>query len=147
METAKRTGRAVALEDLTGIRGRQRVSKKQRSRFSGWAFYQLRKFVTYKAEAAGIPIFLVPPEYTSQHHMSVNILIKETGGRGSEFKCCKCGHTDHAGMNAAGEYQITQLSSISLWPGSPHSSDINDKPPSFEAGGILTERTFLFDLF
>ena len=101
VETAKRTGRGIALEDLTGIRGRQRVSKKQRSRFSGWAFYQLRIFITYKAQAAGVPIFLVPPEYTSQHCNKCEHIDKRNRKSQSEFKCCKCGHTDHADINAA----------------------------------------------
>jgi putative transposase len=63
------TGRAVAVEDLTGIRARtngQLRCKADRRRSNGWAFAQLRAFIAYKAQAAGTPLVVVPPQYTSQ---------------------------------------------------------------------------------
>jgi putative transposase len=47
----------IALEDLAGIRTRvnQKAGKDQRRRVNGWAFYQLREFLAYKALAAGLP--------------------------------------------------------------------------------------------
>jgi putative transposase len=66
---ASETGRAVAVEDLTGIRERtneQPRSKAERRRGNSWAFHQLRCFIAYKAQAAGVPFVLVPPQYTSQ---------------------------------------------------------------------------------
>ena len=50
VETAKGTGRGIGLENLEGIR--DRVSARggeQRNRLSGWAFFELREFVEYKA--------------------------------------------------------------------------------------------------
>jgi putative transposase len=66
---ASETGRAVAVEDLTGIRERtnqQPRSKAERRRSNSWAFFQLRAFIAYKAQVAGVPFVLVPPAYTSQ---------------------------------------------------------------------------------
>ncbi|QEC71871.1 IS200/IS605 family element transposase accessory protein TnpB [Arachidicoccus ginsenosidivorans] len=101
VDEAKRTGSAIALEDLTGIRRRQRVRKSQRSRFSGWAFHQLRQFIIYKAKLAGVPVFLVPPAYTSQRCHRCGHIEKANRKTQSEFVCCSCGHGDHADKNAA----------------------------------------------
>lgn len=46
---AKDTKRAIALEDLTGIRARTTVRHGQRARHHSWSFYQLRQFIDYKA--------------------------------------------------------------------------------------------------
>lgn len=98
---AKRTGSGIAMEDLSGIRERQRVSKRQRARFSGWAFSQLRFFIYYKARLAGVPVFFVPPEYTSQRCHQCGHIEKKNRRSQSEFKCCQCAHRDHADKNAA----------------------------------------------
>ena len=52
---AQRTGRGIALEDLTGIRGRVRLRKPQRVTLHSWAFAQLGTFIAYKAVHAGLP--------------------------------------------------------------------------------------------
>ena len=41
-------------------------SKTERRRTNNWAFYQLRLFVGYKANIAGVKVVLVPAAYTSQ---------------------------------------------------------------------------------
>ena len=65
--TAKRTGRGIALEDLKGIRDRVTArGGDARNRLSGWSFHQLYTFLAYKAQAAGVPVVLVDPAYTSQ---------------------------------------------------------------------------------
>jgi len=57
VESAKRTGRGIAVESLDGIRDRIRArGGDARNRLSGWAFHQLRSFVEYKALAAGVPV-------------------------------------------------------------------------------------------
>jgi len=63
------TGRAIALEDLMGIRertNREPRTKTERRRSNAWAFYQLRSVLAYKCVAAGVPLVLVNPAYTSQ---------------------------------------------------------------------------------
>jgi IS605 OrfB family transposase len=99
---AERTNRAIALEDLTGIRARTRVKgKQQRARRSNWSFAQLRDFVTYKARRAGIPVKLIDPAYTSQRCSACGHIERANRKSQSEFSCCVCGHTDHADVNAA----------------------------------------------
>ena len=46
---AKGTALAIGVEDLAGIGERTTVNKAQRNRMKGWAFYQLRTFIAYKA--------------------------------------------------------------------------------------------------
>ena len=62
VEKAEGTGRAIALEDLTGIRDRTTVRKSQRRQHHSWSFYDLRQKIEYKAELAGIPVILVDPK-------------------------------------------------------------------------------------
>jgi IS605 OrfB family transposase len=66
---ASTSARAIALEDLTGIRERTNQQPRkttERRRSNSWAFYQLRQCITYKAALAGVVVYLVPPAYTSQ---------------------------------------------------------------------------------
>ena len=63
---AKDTKRAIALEDLTGIRTRVTVRRCQRATLHSWAFFQLRNFVEYKAKRTGVPVILVDPRNTSR---------------------------------------------------------------------------------
>ena len=73
---AKDTNRAIALEDLSGIRARVTVRSKQRATWHSWAFFQLRSFVTYKALRVGVPVCLVDPRYTSRTCLLVVTLTK-----------------------------------------------------------------------
>ena len=58
---AKDTGRGIALENLKGIRDRTRFRREQRSKMGGWAFAQLRQFITYKGKLYGVPVVVVDP--------------------------------------------------------------------------------------
>jgi putative transposase len=63
---AKDTGRGIAVEDLGGIRDRTTVRRRQRARHANWAFFQLRSFIAYKAQAAGVTVCAVDPRNTSR---------------------------------------------------------------------------------
>lgn len=95
------TDNAIALEDLTGIRNRVTVRRKQRARHSNWAFYQLRQFVEYKAKIAGVPVILVDPKYTSQTCSSCGHISKSNRINQSNFSCVSCGYSANADTNAA----------------------------------------------
>jgi putative transposase len=66
---------------------------------AGWA--TLLSHLIYKAECAGRTIVTVKPHYTSLTCYECGHV--EPGNRLSqaEFRCCKCGHEDHADTNAA----------------------------------------------
>ena len=98
---AARTGRGIAVEDLTGIRDRVRLRKPQRVTLHSWSFHQLGAFLAYKARRAGVPLIQIDPRYTSQtchgcgHRDQRNRPDQET------FHCRSCGVVVHADHNAA----------------------------------------------
>jgi len=99
---AERTKRGIALEDLKGIRTRARVKGPgQRARHSNWAFGQLRGFISYKAQQAGIPVSLIDPAYTSQRWSVCGHTERRNRRSQAEFCCVVCGHASPADYNAA----------------------------------------------
>jgi IS605 OrfB family transposase len=103
---AKARNSAIVLEDLSGIRERTTVGRQQRARratnrrLSNWSFYQLRPFIEYKAQIAGVPVIKVDPAYTSQ--TCSNCGHRDRKNRdGSDFQCKGCGHSMDADYNAA----------------------------------------------
>ena len=101
VDLAKHTHRAIAVEDLKGIRKRTRVRKGQRSQHSGWSFYQLRQFIEYKAALIGVTVFAVNPKYTSQECSRCGYIAKANRKSQSEFICVECGYSIHADLNAS----------------------------------------------
>jgi putative transposase len=98
---AKDTGKAIACEDLAGIGGRTTARKAQRSRLKGWAFYQLRTFIAYKATLEGIPIIPVDPRHTSRTCSECGHCEKKNRKSRDEFECRHCGFKLDADWNAA----------------------------------------------
>ena len=101
VEKAKGTIRGIALEDLKGIRASIRFRKPQRARMAGWAFDQLRQFIAYKAQAAGVPVKVVDPKHTSQRCAECSHVERANRLSQSRFRCRRCGHATHADVNAA----------------------------------------------
>ena len=102
VETARRTGRDVAVEDLGGIR--ERVTARgtdARNRLSGWSFGQLYAFLAYKARLAGITVETVDPRNTSRTCAECGHCQKSHRKSQAEFACKVCGHRAHADRNAA----------------------------------------------
>ncbi len=89
------------MEDLSGIRDRTQFRKPQRARMGGWAFFQLRLFVEYKARLEGVPVVLVDPRNTSRTCSACGDCDKASRKSQSEFQCVLCGHSIHADLNAA----------------------------------------------
>jgi IS605 OrfB family transposase len=98
---AQRTGRGIAVEQLTGIRARVRLRKPQRAMLHSWAFAQLGAFVAYKAEQAGVAFVEVDPAYTSQTCHDCGWVDKRNRRSQSDFECDRCGFVGHADHNAA----------------------------------------------
>lgn len=102
VDTAKRTDRGIAVEDLTGIRDRIRArGGDARNRLSGWSFGQLFAFLSYKAQGAGVPLVTVDPRNTSRTCCECGHIVKANRKSQSEFECRACGHCAHADRNAA----------------------------------------------
>lgn len=101
IQYAKDTTAVLVLEDLTHIRRRVTVRKRQRAKLHNWSFGQLRQFVIYKATQAGIPWLLVDPRYTSQTCSHCGFRDKRNRRSQAQFSCLKCGYQSHADLNAA----------------------------------------------
>lgn len=97
------TQRGIALEDLKGVRERvgKRFRRSQRAKVSGWSFFQLRQFIAYKAQLAGVPIALVDPRNTSRTCAACGHCARENRKSQAEFECVNCRHTTNADINAA----------------------------------------------
>jgi putative transposase len=106
---AKGTGRAIAVEDLNGIRDRTKVRARQRARHSGWAFFQLRSFVEYKASLAGVPVVAVDPRNTSRTCNACGHCEKANRKRQESFVCKHCGYSVNADFNAARNLRVRGL--------------------------------------
>jgi putative transposase len=98
---AKDTKAALVLEELTHIRSRMTVRKTQRSKQHNWSFRQLRAFLVYKAQRAGVPLLFVDPRNTSRTCNRCGYVDKKNRRSQADFSCLRCGHTTHADLNAA----------------------------------------------
>ena len=98
---AKGTNRGIKLEELGGIRDRITVRRDQRVVLHSWAFSQLRTFLEYKSQLAGVPLVTVAAWNTSRECAECGYTAKRNRPNQSTFRCAVCKHTDHADTNAA----------------------------------------------
>jgi putative transposase len=91
---AKANNQRIVLEDLAGIRetGKAKV-------VHDWSFDQLRQFIAYKAEKAGIEVVFVDPRYSSQ--MCYRCLHLGQRFTQSDFYCPNCGLQINADLNGS----------------------------------------------
>jgi putative transposase len=95
--TALSLQKALALEDLTGIRERAgTVSRQMRWLLGNWSFDQLKQFVCYKAEAVGLRVVLVDPRNTSRTCPECGYCDKANRKSQSSFRCLECGFEANA---------------------------------------------------
>jgi putative transposase len=113
VSAAERTKRAIALEDLRGIRTRVRARRQQRTILHSWAFFQLRAFIVYKALLAGVPIHVVDPRNTSRKCPGCGHIAKANRPSQAIFRCVKCGCAGHAGTIAAGNIRVLGRAAVS----------------------------------
>jgi putative transposase len=105
VEVAKEQNAGIKLEQLQGIRGNRKHSRKFNYSLHSWSFYQLQNFIEYKAELYGIPLTYVEPKNTSKECSRCgNIGIRES----KKFVCHDCGHVDHADANASFNIALRQ---------------------------------------
>jgi IS605 OrfB family transposase len=94
-------GTTIVVEHLTGLRSRATPrGRASRRRLHAWSFAQLRRFLEYKAEAAGCRVVGVDPRHTSQRCNRCGHI--ERGNRdGASFRCRACETRANADLNAA----------------------------------------------
>jgi putative transposase len=93
--------KALALEDLSGIRERTTVRRAHRYARHSWAFFQIRAYIAYKAAWAGILVYLVDPRNTSRTCSQCGHCEKANRKSQAEFSCQRCGYRMNGDVNAA----------------------------------------------
>lgn len=102
VQTSVRSRKALAMENLEGIRERaSAVRRELRWQIGNWAFHQLQQYMSYKARAAGIPVVFVPAPYTSQTCHACGHCERANRKSQSDFHCQQCGLQTNANYNAA----------------------------------------------
>jgi putative transposase len=101
VEKAQTERKALALEDLRGIRERATVQRAQRRVRHSWAFGQLRMFIGYKAAQAGVRVIFVDPRNTSRQCAVCGHCDKRNRPDQAHFRCLLCSHSAAADTNAA----------------------------------------------
>lgn len=109
VQTAKRTNRAVAIEELSGIRSRIRARKRERTKLHSWAFAELGEMISYKAKRAGVKLLRIDPRNTSRQCSKCGHTEKANRKTQAEFACKACGHTEHADRNGAANIRLKGL--------------------------------------
>lgn len=110
VQKAQDTNRAIAVENLTGIRSRITARRSQRARQANWSFYQLKQFISYKAKLAGIPLFEIDPRNTSRTCPVCGCIDKANRRTQVLFLCTSCGFSANADVNAARNIRARGLS-------------------------------------
>ncbi|MFD9204752.1 RNA-guided endonuclease InsQ/TnpB family protein [Streptomyces sioyaensis] len=101
VDTAERTSRGIALEQLKGIRQRVTARKEQRYFLHSWAFAQLGAFVEYKAKRAGVPVVFVDARNTSRQCSECGHIHRTNRVSQAWFACRSCGVVMHADRNGS----------------------------------------------
>ena len=101
VKLAKCTGRGIAVEDLSGIRDRVKLRRKQRTDLHSWSFHQLHSFLSYKAKLHGVPFKKVDPRNTSRCCSKCGYIDKSNRKSQDIFLCGRCGFAARADHNAA----------------------------------------------
>ncbi len=96
VEIAKAENKAIALENLLGIRERAKGSRKFNRMMSGWNFRELASFIEYKAALAGVPVIYVDPKETSKTCPKCGNVSRYNRKEQGWFKCTRCGYQSDA---------------------------------------------------
>ena len=112
VEKAQCTGQGIAVEELTGIRGRVKARRPQRATLHSWSFFQLRQFLEYKSELAGVPVVAVNPRNTSRTCPVCGCVDKANRRTQDKFLCVACGHSGLADHIAATNISRRALVSV-----------------------------------
>lgn len=96
VQIAQAEGKAIALENLLGIRERAKGSKKFNRMMSGWNFRELANFIEYKAALAGVSVIYVDPKETSKTCPKCGNVSRYNRKTQGWFRCTRCGYQSDA---------------------------------------------------
>jgi putative transposase len=110
VDLAVRLKGELHLEKLSGIRNSRKGRKSFKYALHSWSFYQLGKFIEYKALLAGVPVVYDNPSYTSKICSRCGVI----GERNKKLFKCLNGHVEHADSNAAFNLALPSNSLVQL---------------------------------
>jgi len=123
VSTATQSLKALAIEDLGGIRERANgYGKAMRWLMGNWAFDQLGQFIAYKAQGAGLRVIKVDPRNTSRTCSRCGYCDKANRTSQAHFHCLQCGFDANADYNAAVNIGVRALVNAPNVPASPGTS-------------------------
>ena len=103
-----RENQAISIEDLkvknmtASAKGKGRAAKAGLNRaILAQSWGEIRRQLTYKAERTGVRLLVVDPAYTSQKCAVCGHVERGNRKTQERFRCVRCGHADHADINAA----------------------------------------------
>jgi putative transposase len=102
---------SINLENLKKITKNKNHKKTFNHTLHTWSFYQLKQFIAYKATLAGVTLSLIDPAYTSK---CCSICGTIGDRKGKYFECPRCGHVEHADVNAAFNIAFPSSSIVQL---------------------------------
>ena len=95
-------GDTLAIEDLTGLRGRTtKRGKKERHLHNLWPYARFRSLLEYKAALKGVRVVVVDPRHTSQECPRCGYTARENRRSQALFRCTACGFQHNADWVAA----------------------------------------------
>lgn len=130
-------GATIVIENLTNIRKRAKFRKGEgQRRLHSWSFAQLRSFLAYKAEEAGMKVVAIDPRHTSQTCSRCGYQSRSNRTKQSRFVCKECAYQLNADLNASYNIRDKHLASLGIsLAGGPQSMGLS-LPPSGEVQAV-----------
>jgi putative transposase len=131
------SGATIVIENLTEIRSRARLRKGEgQRRLHSWSFAQLRSFLEYKAEEAGMKVVAIDPRHTSQTCSRCGFQSRSNRTKQSRFLCKECAYQLNADLNASYNIRDKHLATLGMSLGSGPQSMGLSHPPSGEVQAV-----------
>jgi putative transposase len=113
-------GTTIVIEDLTEIRETtEQRGRESRRRLHSWSFAQLRAFLNYKAETAGMRVVAIDPRHTSQTCSKCGYKSRSNRKSQSLFLCKECSYQLNADLNASYNIRDKHLATLGISLGNP----------------------------
>jgi len=130
-------GDCIVMENLNGIRDGVTIKGKRKGKTlnrltNNWAFYQLQRFIDYKASGKGVWVIYVDPYYTSKTCSNCGEIFSVRPKKRGFFKCLHCGFSCNADLNASRnlrERLKPLVNSRGLYVNQPHVANDDCKAP------------------